>query len=296
MSFNSVQIRIVATYLESLTTSITKDANPCDSELVLLSFVTRRKSKLRYRLVSSSNVVSALFGRSSSEVENPVRPSSSKSDARIWRSPQTISLSLHTLSSSSAYRQTHSQTRLNELCVSSCSLKISVVRLDVSFFFNSSRDTDDVLLTSMVSWTSVIRRQFDFRICVRRFYLVKSNRSPWRIRWQTSARLSSDTRRQSYSPTRVLDASTSPSSYREENERQGDKRNRIFRGSWDPKCISDWDSDWSKMSSNGQGFITRGPWSTDDSGHIHYFIPSKLDIDASIDNTKKLDMTSFNAS
>ena len=134
MSFNSVQIRIVATYLESLTTSITKDANPCDSELVLLSFVTRRKSKLRYRLVSSSNVVSALFGRSSSEVENPVRPSSSKSDARIWRSPQTISLSLHTSSSSSAYRQTHSQTRLNELCVSSCSLKISVVRLDVSFF------------------------------------------------------------------------------------------------------------------------------------------------------------------
>ena len=105
MSFTSVQIRIVATYLESLTTSTTKDANPCDSELVLLSFVTRRKSKLRYRLVSSSNVVSALFGRSSSEVENPVRPSSSKSDARIWRSPQTISLSLHTSSSSSAYRQ-----------------------------------------------------------------------------------------------------------------------------------------------------------------------------------------------
>ena len=257
MSFNSVQIRIVATYLESLTTSTTKDANPCDSELVLLSFVTRRKSKLRYRLVSSFNVVSALFGRSSSEVENSVRPSSCKSDARVSRSPQTISLSLHTSSSSSAYRQTNSQTRLNELCVSSCSLKISVVRLDVSFFFfNSSRDTDDVLLTSMVSWTSVIRRQFDFRICVRRFYLVKSNPSPWRIRWQTSARLSSDTRRQSYSPTRVLDVSTSPSSYREENERRGDKRNGIFRGSWDPKCISDWDSDWSKMSSNGQGWVS----------------------------------------
>ena len=208
MSFNSVQIRIVATYLESLTTSTTKDANPCDSELVLLSFVTRRKSKLRYRLVSSSNVVSALFGRSSSEVENPVRPSSSKSDARVWLSPQTISLSLPTSTSPSAYCQTHSQTRLNELCVSSCSLKISVVRLDVSSFFQfvawhrrrvvdvngqlDVRDTKTIrfsnlrasILFSEVKSFSMTNTLTDIRASVIRHtqIVVLSDACPWRLK------------------------------------------------------------------------------------------------------------------
>ena len=167
------------------------------------------------------------------------------------------------------------------VCLTDCKLSPRVRFWSLSTYLSS-------LSFSWVRNESIILVDF-FTLRVRRYCSAKSN--PWRTRWQTIARLSFDTRGHSHSPTRILDVPQNPSSHREENERRGDKHNGIWRGSSDPKCISNRDADWSKVSCVGQKIR-----STDDSVQMHCLIPSKFASDASIDTARKFDMTSFNSS